>query len=106
MWIAGLVVLGTAQVTGSVTADGGDYVDIPFTVPANTVEIEISRTYDTTAGQILDFGVWQPEGYRGWSGGLTDDIIVGVDQSTRGYMPGAITPAPWTLVLGKARLDP
>jgi MYXO-CTERM domain-containing protein len=106
MWIAGLVVLGTAQVTGSVTADGGDYVDIPFTVPANTVEIEIARTYDTTAGQILDFGVWQPEGYRGWSGGLTDDIIVGVDQSTRGYLPGTITPAQWTLVVGKARLDP
>jgi hypothetical protein len=105
MFLAGMVVLGTLHLEGTAAAGNGDYIDVPFTVPAGTVEIQISRSYDNTLGQILDFGVWQPEGFRGWSGGLTDDVIVGVDQSTRGYLPGAITPAQWTLVIGKARLD-
>src|SRR5262249_48804494 len=53
---------------------------------------------------ILDWGVWSPDGFRGWGGGLTDDAIIGVDQSSRGYLPGPITPGTWTLSIGKALL--
>ena len=89
---------------GDVPAAGGDYQDVAFTVPAGTVEIEIAHT-DGSDYTILDWGVWGPDGFRGWGGGLTDDAIIGVDQSSRGYLPGAITPGTWTVVIGKAKLD-
>jgi len=100
------VVLSTLHLEGDALPGNGDYIDVPFTVPAGTVEVQITRAYTTGVGDILDFGVWSPDGFRGWSGGLTDDVIVGVDQSTRGYLPGPITPGAWTLEIGKAQLTP
>jgi MYXO-CTERM domain-containing protein len=97
-------VLSTVQLEGDVTAPGGDYVDVPFTVPAGTVEIQISHT-DNSSNSILDWGVWSPEGFRGWGGGLTDDTIIGVAQSSRSYLPGPITPGTWTVSIGKAQLE-
>ena len=98
------VVLSTMHYEGDVTAAGGDYADVQFEVPAGTVEIQISHS-DGSDYVILDWGVWSPEGFRGWGGGLTDDAIIGVDQSSRGYLPGSITPGTWTVVIGKAKLD-
>jgi hypothetical protein len=86
-----------------VDAAGGDYVLVPFDVPANTVEIEIAHS-DGSDVDILDWGVWSPDGFRGWGGGLTDNAIIGVDESSRGYIEGPITPGTWTLVIGKAKL--
>lgn len=101
--LAVAAVLSTYHVEGDVAPGGGDYVDVPFVVPAGTVEFQVTKTY-TTGVNILDFGVFGPDGFRGWSGGLTDDIVVGVDQSSRGYLPGAITPGNWTVSIGKAQL--
>lgn len=92
-----------SHLEGTVTADGGDYVDIPFEVPADTSEIRIVHT-DASEVVILDWGVWSPSGFRGWGGGLTEDIVIGVDQSSRGYLSGAIPPGTWTLAIGKALL--
>jgi hypothetical protein len=103
--VAVAVVLSTMHYEGDVTAAGGDYVDVQFTVPAGTVEIQITHT-DGSDSVILDWGVWGPEGFRGWGGGLTDDAIIGVEQSSRSYLPGPITPGTWTVVIGKAKLDP
>jgi hypothetical protein len=98
------VVLSTMHYEGDVTAAGGDYVDVPFEVPAGTVEIQVTHT-DGSDSVILDWGVWSPEGFRGWGGGLTDDAIIGVEQSSRSYLPGPITPGTWTVSIGKAQLD-
>lgn len=98
------VVLSTVRLEGDVPAAGGDYVDVQFTVPAGTVEIQISHS-DGSSQDILDWGVWAPEGFRGWAGGLTDDAIIGVAQSSRSYLPGPITPGTWTVSIGKAKLD-
>jgi len=96
-------VLSTMHYEGDVTAAGGDFVDVPFDVPAGTVEIQITHT-DGSPDVILDWGVWGPDGYRGWAGGLTDDAIIGVEQSSRSYLPGPITAGTWTVVVGKAQL--
>jgi hypothetical protein len=74
-------------------------------VPAGTVEIEVSHT-DGSDVVILDWGVWSPEGFRGWGGGNSENAIVGVAQSSRSYLPGPITPGTWTVVIGKAKIDP
>jgi len=96
-------VLSTLHLEGDVTQAGGDYLVVPFAVPAGTVELEIDRQV-TVAGTILDFGVWSPSGFRGWGGGLTESTVIGVDDSSRGYLPGPIAVADWQLVIGKANL--
>jgi hypothetical protein len=101
--VAVAVVLSTMHVEGDALPGGGDYIDVPFAVPAGTVEIQVTKTYNN-GYNILDFGMWSPSGYRGWSGGLTDDIVIGVAQSSRGYLPGAIDAGMWTVSIGKAQL--
>jgi hypothetical protein len=96
-------VLTMVHLEADIDAAGGDYVLVPFDVPANTVEIEIAHG-DGSADVILDWGVWGPDGFRGWPGGLSDNAIIGVDESSRGYLEGPITPGTWTLVIGKAKL--
>jgi hypothetical protein len=96
-------VLSTMHFEDNVTADGGDYVVVPFAVPDGTAEIDVTHAAGSD-GEILDFGVWAPEGFRGWGGGLTDNAIIDVAQSSRGYLPGPITPGTWQVVIGKALL--
>jgi hypothetical protein len=96
-------VLSTMSYAGDVPASGGDYADVAFVVPAGTQEIRIAHS-DGSASDILDWGVWSPDGFRGWGGGLTDDAVIAVHQSSRGYLPGPITPGTWTLAIGKAQL--
>jgi hypothetical protein len=99
-----LAVLSQMHYEADVPVAGGDYVEVEFEVPAGTVEIEIAHS-DGSDYDILDWGVWSPEGFRGWGGGLEDNAIVGVEQSSRGYIAGPITPGVWRVVIGKAKLD-
>jgi hypothetical protein len=96
-------VISSMQLTGAVPVEGGDYLLVPFTVPAGTVEMTVGHD-DGSDSQILDWGVWSPDGFRGWGGGLTDAAIIGVAESSRGYVNGPITAGEWTLVIGKAKL--
>src|SRR4051812_12280907 len=102
--IAIAAVLSTMHYEGDVTAAGGDYADVAFVVPAGTVEIQITHS-DGSSDVILDWGVWSPDGFRGWGGGNTEDAIIGVDESSRSYLPGPITPGTWTVSVGKALLS-
>ncbi len=97
-------VISSMQLTGVVPVEGGDYLLVPFTVPVGTVEMTVGHD-DGSTSQILDWGVWSPDGFRGWGGGLTDAAIIGVNESSRGYLSGPITPGEWTLVIGKAKLQ-
>lgn len=96
-------VLSTMHFEGDVTAAGGDYATVAFAVPAGTVEIQIHHD-DGSDYVILDWGAWTPTGFRGWGGGLTDDAVIGVAQSSRSYLPGAIDAGSWTVMIGKAQL--
>ncbi len=98
------VVLSTMHFEGDVTAAGGDYATVAFAVPANTVEIQIHHD-DGSDYVILDWGAWTPSGFRGWGGGLTDDAVIGIAQSSRSYLPGAIDAGSWTVMIGKAQLS-
>jgi hypothetical protein len=97
-------VLSTMHYDGEVAAAGGDYADLAFVVPAGTREIRIAHS-DGSDTDILDWGVWSPDGFRGWGGGLTEDAVIAIDQSSRGYLPGPISAGTWTVAIGKAQLD-
>ena len=101
--LALLGVITTVHLAGAVPRAGGDYLVVPFTVPVGTVEFSVEHD-DGSDVQVLDWGVWSPAGFRGWGGGLTDPAVVGVEASSRGYLPGPIAAGQWQVVVGKAQL--
>jgi len=82
---------------------GGDYFTIPFSVPAGVAEIEV-RHDDLSATNILDWGVIDPNGFRGYGGGNTEPAIFNAAAASRSYSPGAITPGAWVVYVGKAKV--
>ena len=81
----------------------GDFFTIPFTVPAGVAEIEV-RHDDLSATNILDWGVIDPTGFRGYGGGNTDPAVFNAAAASRSYLPGAITPGQWVVYVGKAKV--
>jgi uncharacterized protein (TIGR03382 family) len=98
------VVLSTLTLDGEVVDDGSDYAVVEFEVPAGVAEIEVEHTALGT-GDVLDWGLWGPDGFRGWGGGLTDNAIAGVQESTRGYVTGPIASGTWQVVIGTAKIE-
>lgn len=85
----------------AVPADAAPYFEVPFTVPAGTVEIEV-RHDDMSDANILDWGLRDPDGFRGWGGGNTEPAIVGESAASRSYVPGAIAAGEWAVLIGQA----
>jgi len=77
---------------------------LSFEVPEGIVEIEV-RHDDLSSVNILDWGLDDPNGFRGWGGGNSDPAIVGVDAASRSYVPGEIPAGTWEVVVGKARVE-
>jgi hypothetical protein len=77
---------------------------LPFEVPEGIAEIEV-RHDDLSDANVLDWGLDDPAGHRGWGGGLRDPAIVGIEAASRGYVPGPIPAGTWRVVVGKARID-
>ncbi|MEO7111828.1 MAG: CehA/McbA family metallohydrolase [Polyangiaceae bacterium] len=93
----------TLTFDGAVPTDALDHFFVAFQVPAGTQEIEILHT-GAPSTNILDFGLNDENGYRGWGGGTSEDAIVGVNAASRAYVPGPITAGTWSVVVGKAKI--
>jgi hypothetical protein len=76
---------------------------LPFDVPAGIAEIEV-RHDDLSSTNILDWGLDDPNGFRGWGGGNTEPAVVGIQAASRSYVPGPIPPGQWEVVVGKAKV--
>ncbi len=115
---------------GTVTrAQQGDYLQIPFNVPAGTTAIRVRYCWDEPPdGTTLDVGVYEPAAgpvpgpaeRRGWSGSAVRDLAIAVNgfsppavyeadrkayvhgYTTRAYQPGPIAAGQWTVELGIA----
>ncbi len=82
-------------------ADYERHIEQPFTVPAGTRRIEVTyRVTGADARTVVDLGLRGPSGLRGWSGGSRTSIWVSALGATPGYLPGAIEPGPWAVLLG------
>ncbi|MDX2170207.1 MAG: CehA/McbA family metallohydrolase [Deltaproteobacteria bacterium] len=88
---------------GEVPSGDETHFFLPFEVPAGTVEIEV-RHDDLSDANILDWGLDDPNGFRGWGGGNSEPAIVGVDAASRSYVPGPIPVGQWEVVVGKAKV--
>ena len=77
---------------------------VEFDVPEGIVEIEV-RHDNLSEANILDWGLDDPNGFRGWGGGNSEPAIVGVEAASRSYVPGPIPPGKWEVVVGKAQIE-
>jgi hypothetical protein len=87
--------------------DNHTYRPVAFDVPANVNRITIQFDY-TGHDQhtTIDLGLLGPDGFhgqdgfRGWSGGSKRIFTVSATDATPSFLPGAIRPGRWTLLLG------
>jgi len=72
-----------------------------FAVPAGTSAVDIRVDYTAESERtVIDVGIRDPHGIRGWSGGRREPIHLDATSATLGYRPGAIEPGPWAVILG------
>lgn len=100
---AGLALAQTVVLEGQVPEGGPDHFFLPFQVPPGTVEIEV-RHDDLSEANILDWGLYDPAGHRGWGGGNSEPAVVNARAASRSYTPGPIVPGTWQVVVGKAKI--
>lgn len=91
------------ELEGDVPTGGPDHFFVPFAVPEGIVEIQIDHD-DLSDKNILDFGLNDPAGFRGWGGGNSEPAVVGIDRASRSYVAGPIAAGQWRVVVGKAKL--
>lgn len=93
----------TLTFDGMVPLGGPDHFYVPFQVPPGIAEIEIHHDNQSTVN-ILDWGVVDENGYRGWGGGTSENAILGEQAASRAYVPGPIAAGEWKVVVGKAKI--
>ncbi len=76
---------------------------LPVEVPAGTRGLRAELDYDR-AGAVVDLGCLGPAGFRGWSGGARRSFVITAAAATPGYLPGALEPGTWLIMLGLHKL--
>jgi hypothetical protein len=83
------------------------YHPVVFDVPANVNRITIQFDYSgRDQHTTIDLGLLGPDGFhgqdgfRGWSGGSKKIFTISATDATPSFLPGAIRPGRWTLLLG------
>lgn len=86
------------------TLQGSDhqrYVEVPFAVPAGTGRVSVTLKHDGGGERtVIDLGLLDAHGFRGWSGGSRRSISVSRYDATGGYLPGALPQGEWKVLLG------
>tara|TARA_R110002072_G_scaffold170552_2_gene324184 strand:- start:117279 stop:118784 length:1506 start_codon:yes stop_codon:yes gene_type:complete len=91
------VLLLTGELTG---ADHETYYEVPFQVPAGVKRINVSVEYERDNRTVVDLGIFDPERFRGWSGGNKASFSLAETYATPSYLPGPLPAGEWTLILG------
>lgn len=84
---------------------GGPYRTIPVEVPPRAPGLGLTLRYDRDAG-VLDLGLFDPNGFRGYSGSARSEVIITPTGATPGYHPGPLPAGTWLVLLGAYRLPP
>ncbi|WP_448099162.1 CehA/McbA family metallohydrolase [Luteibacter yeojuensis] len=94
-------------------ADQHTYREVPFDVPKGTSRITIDVDYTGREERTtIDLGLLGPggfesqDGFRGWSGGSKRRFTVSATDATASFLPGAIVPGRWRLLLGIPNIRP
>jgi hypothetical protein len=122
VWIAAtalqLLIFATLGQTQSPPADvvlngdvtGGQnktYFEVPFVVPAGTHRISVDFQYTGKEERTtLDLGIADPQRFRGQSGGNKSYFTISETDATPSYLPGAIPPGEWHLLIAVPNIRP
>jgi len=76
------------------------YFEVPFDVPAGVHRISVDFTYSGRDQRTtLDLGIADPYRFRGNSGGNKSHFTIAETDATPSYLPGAIPPGRWKLLI-------
>ncbi|MGC1782417.1 MAG: CehA/McbA family metallohydrolase [Acidobacteriaceae bacterium] len=93
---------------GTIThAQNQTYVKVPFRVPAGVYRITVTFHY-TGKKQLtrLDLGIFDPQRFRGSSGGNKDRFTISATDATPSYLPGPIVEGTWRLLIAVPNIRP
>ncbi|MGH2820531.1 MAG: CehA/McbA family metallohydrolase, partial [Actinomycetota bacterium] len=98
---------------GHIEPGAPDWVYVPFEVPRGVSRMHVEYDYNRT-GNALDIGIFDEDGtglgneagFRGWSGGFRTEFAISRSGATPGYVPGAIRPGTWNVILGPYTVAP
>jgi hypothetical protein len=83
------------------------YVEAPFIVPDHTHRITVSfHNLGHDQHTVIDLGIADPQRFRGASGGNKDHFTISETDATPSYLPGAIPPGRWKLLLAIPNIRP
>lgn len=82
-------------------------IEVPFDVPAGVHRISVDFRY---SGQdqrtALGIGIADPNGFRGNSANYKSHFTIGESDATPSYLPGAILPGKWKLLVAVPNIRP
>ncbi|KRG63225.1 hypothetical protein ABB26_13210 [Stenotrophomonas humi] len=77
------------------------YLELPFQVPQGTGRVGVTLQHDGGKDRtVIDLGLLDANGFRGWSGGSRSSISVSRYDASGGYLPGALPQGEWKVLLG------
>lgn len=102
----------TERIEGHIEPDTPNWVYVPFDVSEGVTEIHVSYDYNKSQENLLDIGIFDPDGYdlgnaegfRGWSGGERSEFMLSRLVATPGYYPGEIEAGTWNVIFGPYRV--
>lgn len=81
--------------------DHQTYIAREFEVPEGIEGLSIELVHDGAADRtVIDLGLRDPAGFRGWTGSNKNRIEISAFDSTPGYRNGPILSGTWALLLG------
>jgi len=76
------------------------HFEVPFTVPPSAHRISVDLSYTGKEQKtVLNLGVADPVRFRGNSGGNKSHFTISETDATPSYLPGAILPGTWKLLI-------
>ncbi len=92
---------------GAVTdANAQTYLELPFRVPAGVSRLTVEFSYtDRDKHTSIDLGIFDPQRFRGWSGGNKSTFTLSETDATPSYLPGTIPAGIWNLILGIPNIE-
>jgi len=81
--------------------DNQTYKLLPFSVPQGIFRVTVVFSYSgKDEHTAVDLGLFDPQQFRGWSGGRKDVFTVSATDATPSYLPGFVVPGVWQLLIG------
>lgn len=92
----------TLQLQGTLSGkDHQRYLELPFTVPDGTARVDVTLRHDGAGERtVIDLGLLDTHGFRGWSGGSRRAVTVSRYDASGGYLRGALPAGQWKVLLG------